>query len=291
MSQRHNILADQPLVKDYFQDQSLPDELTSLLERNTRAVNVAVLKGRTAGGTIRKGEYVDVLLTTEIGYGDNQNCAPATIARGLKVIQKRNSPWNMLGTDPDDKPLNFTLQANPYRQALIEYAQTHGQLSLQPAPAPAVTPGAFADQTSTEYATEDDRVEKMRQGTLPIGDKDLLRIFNVPPPPPKPFLPPSTVIHHLAGVKDAGYTVIPYGGAYHPATTPNGGVGGVDRSKIQPAGGPQTPGGMGSATPAGDAQPANYSFKPPSATGNTGCKTCEEEKRRAEEQRRNNKAG
>ena len=37
-------------------------------------------------------------------------------------------------TDPDDKPMNFTLQANPYRAALIEYAQTHGQLSLHQPP-------------------------------------------------------------------------------------------------------------------------------------------------------------
>ncbi len=193
---------------------------------------------------------------------------------------KRNNLWTQLQNDPDDKPMNFTLQANPYRAALIEYAQTHGQLSLQPAPAPVKTLGTFSDPTSSEYATEDQRVEKMRQGTLPIGDKDLARIFNLGPPPPKPYLPPATVIHHLAGVKDAGYTVIPQGGAYHPATMPNGGSGGVDKSAMPPAA-VQPAGGMGTAAPGGDTQPVGYNFKPPSATGNNGCKTCEEEKERA----------
>ena len=143
------------------------------------------------------------------------------------------------------------------------------------------TPGTFSDPSSTEYSTEDQRVETMRQGTLPIGDKDLARIYDLGPPPVRPFLPPSTVIHHLAGVKDAGYTVIPHGGAYHPATMPNGGTGGVDKPAVQPAG------GMGSAMPGGDTQPVNYSFKLPSATGNAGCKTCEEEKEREKKQRRN----
>jgi Flp pilus assembly protein CpaB len=271
---RRNILADQPLLKDDFTDQTLPDELSKRLEPNTRAVNVTVTKDRSGGGVLRLGEYADVLLTTEIGYGDAKELRTACIARGCKVIMKRNNPWTTMAADPDDKPMHFTLQANPYRAALIEYAQTHGQLSLQPAPTPAkTTSGTFSDPASPEYATEDQRVEKMRQGNLTIGDKDLARIFSLGPPPVKPVPPPPTVIQHLAGVKDAGYTVIPHGGAYYspahaPAPTP----------PVQPAGGPGM--GMGAATPTGDTQPVGYTFRLPNATGNAGCKSCDEERKR-----------
>jgi Flp pilus assembly protein CpaB len=276
---RRNILADQPLFRDDFSEQTLPDEVSKRLEPNTRAVNVAVTKERSGGGVLRTGEYADVLLTTEIGYGDAKELRTACIARGCKIIMKRNNPWPVMAADPDNKPMHFTLQANPYRAALIEYAQTHGQLSLQPAPPPTTTTsGTFSDPASTEYATEDQRVEKMRQGSLTIGDKDLARIFNLGPPPVKPVPPPSTVIQHLAGVKDAGYTVIPHGGAYYspahaPAPAPN---------PVQPAGGPGgNPGmGMGAARPNGDTQPVGYTFRLPSSTGNTGCKSCEEERKR-----------
>ncbi len=69
---RHHIPADRPLFRDDFIDQNLPDELSKRLEPNTRAVNVEVIKQRAAGGTLRVGEYADVLLTTEIGYGDQK---------------------------------------------------------------------------------------------------------------------------------------------------------------------------------------------------------------------------
>jgi len=273
---RRNVLADQPLLREFFSDQLLPDMVSERLDPNMRAVNVTVTKDKAAGGALRLGEHVDVLLTTEVGYGDQKELRTACIARGCKVIMKRNNPWSVMVSDPDDKPLHFTLQANPYRAALIEYCQTHGQLSLQPAPTPAKSTGTFSDPSSSEYATEDQRVEKMRQGTLTIGDKDLARIFNLGPPPVKPVPPPPTVIQHLAGVKDAGYTVIPQGGpAYSlPPKQPDS----APTQPVQPANGMGT--GAGAGNPNVDVQPAGYTFKLPNSTGNSGCKSCEEEKKR-----------
>jgi Flp pilus assembly protein CpaB len=278
---RRNLVADQVLLKEHFADQLLPDELSRRLEPNTRAVNVSVPKDRAAGGIIRVGEHVDVLLTTEVGYGNQKELRSACIARGCKVIMKRNNPWSVMAADPDDKPLHFTLQANLYRAALIEYSQQHGQVSLLPAPTPVRSAGTFSDPTSAEYATEDQRIEKVHQGVLHIGDKDLARIFNVvppAPPAPKPVTPPPSVIQHLAGVKDAGYTVIPHGGYSYvvPPTQPPPAP--SDTPAVQPAGGP---GGMGAANPGDQTQPAGYTFRLPSATGNSGCKACDEKKKAA----------
>ena len=40
---------------------------------------------------MRVGEYADVLLTTEIGYGDQKELRTACIAPRCKVIMKRNT--------------------------------------------------------------------------------------------------------------------------------------------------------------------------------------------------------
>jgi len=281
-----NIPADRILMKDDFTDQMLPEELSKRLEPNTRAVNVSLPKDKVAGGVIRVGEYVDVLLTTKVGIGNREELRTANIARGCKVVMKRNTPWALMVADPDDKPLHFTLQANPYRAALIEYGQTHGQLSLMPAPASAkIGNGTFSDPTSAEYATEDQRVEKMMQGVLAIGDEDLIRVFKIiqpkAPAPAAPAVPP-VVIYHLSGVNDAGKTVIPAPVAAYQAPGTVAPAGGP----ISPSDAPITPAGGGAgATPAAsgtptDGQAPEYTFKLPSATG-SGCKSCDEAKRKA----------
>jgi Flp pilus assembly protein CpaB len=172
-----NILADEILMEKDFAPAVLPDELSKQLDPNTRAVTVYVMKEHCAGGTIRVGEFVDVLLTTKINYDDKEELRTACIARACKVVMKRNTPWQVMAADPDDKPLPFTLQANPYRAALIQYAHTMGQISLQPVPAPPRSTGSFTDLSSPEYATEDKKVEEITQGTRLIGTEDLVRIF------------------------------------------------------------------------------------------------------------------
>ncbi len=302
---KRNVLADQVLLQDYFEELSLPEEISRRLEPGMRAVNVEVPKSRAAGGQLRLGEYVDVFLTTEIAVGDREELRTACIARGCKIVMKRNTPWTVLMADPDDKPLHFTLEVNPYRAALIDYVKTRGELSLIPTPTPPRrSPGTFSDPTSPEYAQEDARVEKILAGTLAVSDADLMRIFNIQPPPPRSLPPGATVIHHLSGVRDAGYTIIPHGGAYHPATLPgvvppNPNGAGSDKPVV-PAGG--TPGlgygvnsgpfnygginygnlgprdtlGRYAKPPTATAEEMAVTFRLPSATGPGKCKACEE---------------
>jgi Flp pilus assembly protein CpaB len=290
---KRNVLADQVLLQDYFEELSLPEELSRRLEPRTRAVNVEVTKTRAAGGHLRVGEYVDVFLTTEVNLGDREELRTACIARSCKIVMKRNTLWTVLIADPDDKPLSFTLQANPYRAALIEYASTRGQLSLLPAsPPPKLPPGVFSDPSSPEYAQEDQRVDDILNGKLSISDADLMRILNVQPPPPRGLPPGATVIHHLSGVRDAGYTIIPYGGAYHPATVP-GMVPPNPNGSHTPA---TTPSSGGMSMPPRDnmgrvsslptaVPPQSISFRLPSASGGERCKSCEEAKRQAQARR------
>lgn len=247
------IPAGRVLLKDQFADPALPDALTVRLEPNTRAVAVALPKDRTGGGQLRVGEYVDVMLTSRVGLGGKEELRTACVARGCKVVMKRNSLWTVLATDPDDKPVHFTLQANAYRAALIEFARNHGEISLQPAPAPVRTGGSFADPASKEYALEDQRVEAVNRGELAVGDRDLVRVFGVQPPPASARTPPN-VTRHLVGVNPAGTTVF---GTPVQAATPAADAAGT----------------VAEAAASTD----EATFRQPGAE----CKTCEENKRKA----------
>jgi Flp pilus assembly protein CpaB len=220
-----NVEADQPLLKEYFQDQTMPESISSRLDPNMRAVNVAVPKARSAGGLLRLGEHVDVYLTSNICTGpncDNPLTQTACIARNCKIIVKRNNLWTVLTTDPDNKPLNFTLQANPYRAALIEFAQTKGNLALQPTPANtkatslAAKTGSFSDPDSEEYRDEDRRVAGVVNGELTVSDLDLERIFNLKPMPAPALAPPPIMITRYSGLVKQGTTVFNADGSSGP---------------------------------------------------------------------------
>jgi len=243
--------AGRALLRDYFTDPSLPEALTVRLEPNTRAVGLLVAKDKVGGGQLRVGEHVDVLLTSKVGKAGREELRTACIARGCKVVMKRSSLWTVMAADPDDKPVQFTLQANTYRAALIEHARTHGDLCLLPAPPPVRTGGSFADPASKEYALEDQRVEAFNRGELSIGDRDLTRVFNVPPPAPTADRTPPVFTRHLVGVRPAGVTVLVPGSTDGPLATP---------------------------APAQPAAEDSASFRRPT---DAECKTCEDNKRRA----------
>ena len=262
---KRNITAGQILMADMFEDPEMPPGPTDpkRVAPGYRAVNVAVKKENSVGGTLRVGEYVDVWLTTRAtvsnGKQKQEAIASACIARGCKVVMKRNTIWPLLQADPDNKPINFTLQANPYRAAVIEFADNRGEISLRPAPAPASkASGSFADLTSKEYADEDDRVRLTNLGEYTVGDKDLMRIFNIqpaPPPPPAPAPTPPVMTRRVFGTDM--YPPALYdpngGGPLLPVRSPNGG------KAVDPA-------------PVG---PATLSFAPPSSKKPDGeCEDC-----------------
>lgn len=207
-----NIAADSPILVTDLQDLAFAEGLTSRLGKDMRAVNVDVPRLRAAGGMIKTGDRVDILLTTSICADDSCKkpiTQTAYIAHGLRIIAKRNIVWNVLAPIPDDKLLSFTLEANPYRAALIELAMTKGALTLMPTPSSASTGSgkiAFAVLDSTEYRDEDQRVSGMMKGEYVVGDADLERIFKLrpivraeataPPPPIK--------IQHISGTRAVG---------------------------------------------------------------------------------------
>jgi Flp pilus assembly protein CpaB len=213
----HNIEADQPILKDDLQDLNFPEPLTGRLRQNMRAVNLSLPKQQAAGGLIVRGDTVDVLLTSRICVG--ADCTEsitqsAFIARGLRVIAKRDILWTVLQAIPENKPVTFTLEANPYRAALIEFAQTKGTIALLPSPTATKattptdtsTPGggaSFAKFDSPEYREEDQRVDGILKGDLTVSEVDLERIFKLKPIPRVRTEPPHFV-QHISGVKPNG---------------------------------------------------------------------------------------
>jgi Flp pilus assembly protein CpaB len=199
---QRSVLADELLLKEQFSDLSLPDAISTRLDPDMRAVNVSVSKSKSLGGTVRAGEYVDVFLTSLIS--DTLD-APATlrtacIARQCKVILKRDSLYTQLVGSPEGVPVHFTLQANPYRAALIDFAQSMGQLSLRPLPMNKMAnkPGPFSDLESKEFKDDESRVSKILKGELAISSVDLQRVFDLPPLMP---LPRPTTVSVVRGTK------------------------------------------------------------------------------------------
>jgi len=205
---KNNVEADKPILKGDLQVMGLAEPLKDRLVPGTRAVNVAINKDHAVGGLIQAGDWVDVHLTTQIHMSDKTPVTQtASVARNVRVIAKRNILWNVLQALPDDKPVNFTLEINPYRAALVEFAKDKGTLSLVPVPAleqrrlearrrelmgpkGRITAASFSEPDSAEYRDEGARVEAFLRGDLSVGQSDLVRIFNLRTPPPPPLPPP-----------------------------------------------------------------------------------------------------
>ena len=115
---KKHVLADQPILKSTLQEMALADPIHERLGPQMRAVNVAVGKDQSAGGLIQPGDYVDVLLTSSIEWGDRKTTQTVSLARNVRVIVKRNMLWKVLTTLPDDKSVNFTLEDNITRAGL-----------------------------------------------------------------------------------------------------------------------------------------------------------------------------
>ncbi len=230
IASRH-VEADTPLMREHFLDQELPDGLSSSIPMHMRAINVQIPRERCSGGLLRVGEYVDVFLTSQV-VGNEDNPATlqtACLARGVRIIVKRNNPWPIMTPNTDEVPLNFTLLANSYRAALIEFSKMTGNLTLMPSPPPGDfqvgRPGrpvaVFSDATSAEYRDEDLRIEKVQRSELTIGYRDLERLFKLPPLPvkaiPAPEPKPKTILHYY-GLSPYRVTVLPVEPSKAPAT-------------------------------------------------------------------------
>jgi Flp pilus assembly protein CpaB len=193
---QRNVMADELLLKEHFLEPGLPESISMRLEPDTRAVNVSVSKEKSLGGTVRSGEYVDVFLTSTVSdtLNPSGSLKTACIARQCKVVLKRDSFYTQLAATPEGVPVHYTLQANPYRAAFIEFAQSSGQLSLRPVPMAKMANkpmSPFTDLDSKEFKDDETRVSKLLKGELSIGNADLIRVFDLPPL--KPLAKPTMV--------------------------------------------------------------------------------------------------
>jgi Flp pilus assembly protein CpaB len=202
------IEADSPLLRKDLKEMVKPEPLHQRLLPNMRAVNLSVEKDQSAGGLIQAGEWVDVYLTSSVSNGESETTRTAPIAQSVRVIAKRNVLWNVFAGLPDNKPVHFTIEANPYRAGLIEFSKTKGSLTLVPLSAAEqrvledkrtrlmaggptqdkLLPVSFAAGRGVDTGTEEVRVEQFNRGEYSIGTQDLVKIFDLtttPPPRPK----------------------------------------------------------------------------------------------------------
>lgn len=197
-----DLTADQPLLKRHLKDMAKPEALHERLMPAMRAISVSLNKDQTAGGQIQVGEWVDVLLTTTIEDGAGKSTTrTAAIAQHVRVIAKRNTLWPVFAALPKDQALQFTLEVNPYRAALIEFGKTKGDLTLTPLPtseqkrlesqraALLDRPGVlqqvvFLEPGTAEAQEEENRVAAFNRGELSVSESDLVRIFGITTQPP-----------------------------------------------------------------------------------------------------------
>jgi Flp pilus assembly protein CpaB len=201
IANRH-ISVDELLKWEFFEDQSIPDSPTKRLAPGMRSVNVVVPKDRAASGLLRVGEYVDVFLTTTICTDPkclSPRTATAPLAMHLKVVIKRDTIWTVMAPVPEDMPVSYILEANPYRAALIELAKTKGKITLIPTANNVKNPAVMAAMDDTS------RVAAFLTGEASVTEQDLERIFNLKPyQTPEPPL----AIEHYKGVEYVGTSVM-----------------------------------------------------------------------------------
>ncbi len=217
-----SIPADRPIARSDLEPLEIPPGTSARLKEGMRAVNISVPRERAAGGLIRTGEHVDVLLTTEICT--DPQCRQSTlrsarIAKDLRVIIKRDSLWTLLAPIPEDRPVRFTLEANPYRAALIEFAKLRGLLTLVPTSKDGDGSGIVTGAAvNSEFGDEKIRVAKFKAGETTVGEDDLARIFGVRPQQIIPIEPPYRV-ERLSGVRKVGVSTFAKDSANQQAET------------------------------------------------------------------------
>lgn len=282
------IEADRAIRRDHLEDMNAPPTLKERLAQGMEAVNLAVSKPHCAGGMISPGDWVNVLLTTSISdAAGNSTTATALLVRNVRVIAKRNSLWPVQTPLGADCPVNFTLELNPYRAALLNFVKEKGTLTLSPLSdadkrilearrqdlmsQPGVQQASYSQPDSVEYRDEDTRVAGYLQGNYAVGDGDLMRIFQVKVEEPKeePAPPPPVRIQRWVGVKPAGQLAFRDGNPVAEDETPP--------RTTTPATAGRTPAMLASRTTNNaPANRAGFTFQPPAVPcpSGGGCKKC-----------------
>jgi len=193
---KSNIEADTPITRDMLKEMAKPQPINERLLPDMRAVNLTLSKERSAGGLVQVGEWVEVLLTSQIDGGDSlKTTRTAVIAPKVRVIAKRDSLWPVFAPLPAGKPVDYTLEVNAYQAALIEFSRLRGVLSLSPLPQAeqkkleasrterlaARTAGSNIRTYMTADTPEEEvkLIQAVEQGSRVISEGDLVKLFDL----------------------------------------------------------------------------------------------------------------
>lgn len=200
-----DLIADQPILATDLAEPKKPDALHTRLLPGTRAVDISVMKEQSAGGNIQVGDWVDVYLNVDVSRTDRPNAVPYTgvLLQRAPIIAKRQTLYQIYAPLPPGEAIPYTIAANPYRAALIEYSRNLGTISLVPVslsekkeldkfreegktssdPKYGIP---FAQPDSTEFVAEMERIQKYSKGETSVGADDLMRVLNLPELPKAP---------------------------------------------------------------------------------------------------------
>lgn len=244
-----DIEADTPIKKAYLKEMTKPEALHARLAPGTRAVNVGSSKANSAGGLIQVTDWVDVYLTTDVGRTDEPGLKAAQtglIARHVQVIAKRDSLWSGLAPYANETTIQYTLAANPFRAALLDYAKTVGFVTLVPvsekekkqlddkksaALADEVKASGLALSGLSASAAEEEkkRITEYEGGGLALGGDDIAKALHLKPIPspvfePEPAPVPPLTVEVFSGTRKEGNAVFeqpqPPARPKKPAPTP-----------------------------------------------------------------------
>ena len=131
---RNEITAGQPLTQGTLVKPGDRGFLAAALGPGMRAVTVAVSATSSVAGFVFPGDRVDLVLTQEVGGGNNGPSlrASETIIRNIRVLatDQRTSAQNEEGKPEVRNISTVTLEATPKIAEKIAVAQTIGQVSL-----------------------------------------------------------------------------------------------------------------------------------------------------------------
>jgi len=215
-----NIETDTPITRDLLKDFAKPTALNERLLPDMRAMNLTLSKDRSAGGLIQVGEWVEVYLTSNIESENTKTTRTAVIAPKARVIAKRDTLWPVFAPLPKDKPVEYTIEVNPYRAALIEYSRPKGILSMSPLPhadqkqleanrAERLAANRPGDNIALTALNDEEReeislVQSVERSELIISEAELAKLFNLDLHGPTKEPPPATwSVERLIGAKRA----------------------------------------------------------------------------------------
>ena len=165
------VLAETPIFKDDVEDLKYPVPVSTLLGNGKRAVQMDIPANQAM---IQVGDRVDVVCTLGNDNLGSGGAATAILARGLRVIARFNTT-RTAALPPPGSTRSYTLEATPYRAALIDLAKSIGaSFNLSVNPRLVMEDGSAA---VSESIPSDSPLEQ----TDRVTTADLARLFGISP--------------------------------------------------------------------------------------------------------------